>query len=81
MSLTECIRKVQNAAEALDQIAKIDLFDDERAEFRSIFHSTECMNMGSIPERFSTLLNIDQSCARDYVRRLKSRVRIPALSP
>jgi hypothetical protein len=37
--------------------------------------------MGSIPERFCTLLNIDQSSARAYVQRLKNRVRIPALSP
>lgn len=65
----------------MNQIAKTDLFDDERAEFRSIFHSTECLKMSSIPERFCTLLNIDLSCARDYVRRLNNRVRIPALSP
>ncbi len=80
-ALTDCIRQVQTAAEALDHITKIDLSDDERAEFRSIFLDPALLKMASVPKRLWTLVQVDKSSARHFVQRVKSRVRLPLLPP
>jgi hypothetical protein len=76
-AITEYIRRVQSAAEALDQIGTTNIFDEERATFRSIYLRTDLLLMRSIPERLRTLVDVDKASVKELVWRVKTRVRAP----